>query len=138
MEPFTEPNGPTMTLPNNPLDTFFLLFTPTIIQHIVQETNRYAEQCLANSGKEWATNVTEMKAYLGFCILMGIVQEPEIRDYWSQSDLLHYSPIASRISRRRFEEISRYFHLVDNTSLPQRGESGYDRLQKIREFLDMV
>ena len=69
---------------------------------------------------------------------MGIVHEPEIRDYWSQSELLHYSPIASRISRRRFEEISRYFHLVDNTSLPERGQPGFNRLQKVKDVLDMV
>ena len=138
VEPFREPIGPTVTLPDNPLDTFLLLFTPTIIEHIVQETNRYAQQCLAETEKEWATNAAEMKAYLGFCILMGIVHEPEIRDYWYQSDLLHYSPIASRISRRRFEEISRYFHLVDNTSLPERGQPGFDRLQKVKHLLDMV
>ena len=138
VQSFTEPIGPTVALPDNPLDTFLLLFTPTIIEHIVRETNRYAQQCLANTDKEWATNATEMKAYLGFCILMGIVHEPEIRDYWSQSDLLHYSPIASRISRRRFEEISRYFHLVDNTSLPERGQPGFNRLQKVKDVLDMV
>ena len=101
----------------------------------MRETNRYAQQCLADTEKEWAA---EMKAYQGFCILMGIVHEPEIRDYWSQSDLLHYSPIASRISRRRFEEISRYFHLVDNTSLPERGQPGFDRLQKVKDLLDTV
>ena len=79
-----------------------------------------------------------MKAYLGFRILMGIVREPEIRDYWSRNELLHYSPIASRISRNRFEEITRYFHLVDNSTLPQRGQPGFHRLQKVKGVLDMV
>ena len=66
---------------------------------------------------------------------MGIVREPEIRDYWAQSPLLHYSPIAGK---NRFEEISRYVHLVDNFALPRRGESGYHRLQKMNEVMDMV
>ena len=69
---------------------------------------------------------------------MGIVREPEVRDYWSKSELLHYSPIANRISRKRFEEMARYFHFVDNTTLPQRGTPGFHRLQKVKVMLDMV
>ena len=106
VDPFSEPVGPTVTMPDSSLQIFSLFFTRSVIDHLVRETNRYAEQCLADTDKEWHTNCDEMRAYLGFNILMGIVHEPEIRDYWSQSDLLHYSPIAGRISRRRFEEIS--------------------------------
>ena len=138
VSPFSEPVGPTVTMPDSPLEIFSLLFTPHTIDHLVRETNRYAEQCLVDKDKEWQTNCDEMKAYLGFSILMGIVHEPEIRDYWSQSHLLHYSPVASRISRRRFEEISRYFHLVDNSTLPQRGQPGFSRLQKVKHVLDLV
>ena len=65
-------------------------------------------------------------------ILMGIVREPEIRDYWC---LLHYSPIAGRIRRRRFEEITRYFYLVNNTILLQIRQPGYNCLQDV---LDLV
>ena len=136
--PFSEPVGPTATITDSPLEIFSLIFTQQITDHLVRETNRYAEQCLADQDKEWQTNCNEMRAYLGFNILMGIVSEPEVRDYWSQSDLLHYSPIASRISRRRFEEISRYFHLVDNSTLPQRGQPGFSRLQKVKDVLDLV
>ena len=136
--PCTEPVGPVVDISDSPLEVFSLLFTPAIIEYVVQETNRYSEQCLAGTNKEWKTNSEEMKAYIGFCILMGIVHEPEIRDYWSQSDLLHYSPIAGRISRRRFEEISRYFHLVDNSTLPQRGQPGYSRLQKVQPAIDLI
>ena len=69
---------------------------------------------------------------------MGIVHEPEIRDYWSQSELLHYSPVANTISRNRFEEISKYFHLIDNTTLPKRGQPGFSRLQKVQHVFDLV
>lgn len=138
VEPFSQHVGPTVNIPESPLDIFSLIFTPAVIEYVVCETNRYAEQCLAGTNRVWTTNNQEMRAYLGFCILMGIVHEPEIRDYWSQSDLLHYSPIASRISRRRFEEISRYFHLVDNSTLPQRGQPGFSRLQKVQHVFDLV
>ena len=138
VRPFVQPVGPTVAMPDNPLDTFMLFFTPEIIDLLVRETNRYASQCLEGTQTLWSTDVKEMRAYLGFCILMGIVREPEIRDYWSQSELLHYSPIAGRISRRRFEEITRYFHLVDNTTLPQIGQPGYNRLKKVQDVLDLV
>lgn len=66
---------------------------------------------------------------------MGINHLPEIRDYWSTDPLLHYSPIADRIARDRFEEISRYLHFADNNVLPKRGESGYTRTQKVDPIL---
>ena len=101
-----------------------------MISSVYWETNRFAAQTLSNT-TTWETNAAEMKAYLGFHILMGINRLPEIRDYWARDAKLHYSPIASRISRDRFEEISRYLHFVDNTTLPSWDEPGYHRLQKV-------
>ena len=98
---------------------------------IVDETNRYAEQLLQGTDKVWSTTKEEIHAYMGFMILMGINHLPEIRDYWSVSEYFRYAPIADRISRDRFEEITRFLHFVDNDSLPARGEEGYSRLQKV-------
>ena len=77
----------------------------------------------------------ELRAYLGFCILMGIAHLPALDDYWSTDPTLHY-PIADRISRDRFREISHYLHFVDNTTLPPRGSPRYDRLGKVRPVID--
>ena len=73
---------------------------------------------------------------MGFQILMGVNHLPEIRDYWSTDPKLHYSPIADRITRDRFEEITRYLHFVDNDELPNRGEEGFSRLQKVDPVID--
>ena len=64
-------------------------------------------------------------------IVMGINRLPEIRDYWSTDEKMHNTFIASRITHDRFEQISRYLHLVNNTSLPSRNQPGYHRLQKV-------
>jgi len=48
---------------------------------------------------------------------MGINHLPEISDYLSKDEKLHYSPVADRISRRQFE-ISRYLHFAYNTTPP--------------------
>ena len=89
-----------------------LLFDDDVVGHIVTETNTYAQQCLANTSMMWHTTSSKIRAYIGFQILMGISQLPEMRDYWAKDEKLHYDPIASRISRHRFEDISRYLHLI--------------------------
>ena len=67
---------------------------------------------------------------------MGVAHLPALDDYWSTNPSLHYSPIANRISRDRFWEISRYLHFVDNTTLPPWGSPGYDHLGKVRPVID--
>ena len=84
--------------------------------------------------------VEEFKAFLGFSILMGINHHlPSLDDHWSKDLRLRYAPVADRISRGWFREVSRYFHFVDNETLVPtlvpRGE-GYDRLGKVRPLID--
>ena len=86
----------------------------------------------------WTTNEKEIRAYFGFCIMMGLVRMPEIRDYWSKDPTFRHSPIAEKISRKRFEEILRYLHFVDNRSLPARGDPGYHRLQRVKPVVDAL
>ena len=73
--------------------------------------------------------VDEVKAFIGFAILMGINELPEIRDYWS-NDQLHYFPVASRIPRKRFMELSTYLHFANNENIVARGQPEYDGLQR--------
>ena len=80
--------------------------------------------------------VEELKAFLGFCILMGINSLPALKDYWKRDPAFHYAPIADRITRDRFLEISRYLHFVDNDTLPQRDSPSYDRLGKVRPLIN--
>ena len=135
MAPFVGETGPAVPISSDPMELFSLFFDDKVVSHIVTETNTYAQQCLANTSTVWQTTASEIRAYIGFQILMGINQLPEIRDYWAKDDKLHYNPIASRISRNRFEEISRYLHLADNSQLPARGEPGYSRLQKVQPII---
>ena len=110
---------------------------------IVDETNRYAKTCMeatnaTDDEDPWTTNEEELKAFIGFTMLMGINRLPNLYDYWSVNPSLHCFSIASRISRKRFCEIKRYLHFVDNDTLVRRGEEGYSRLQKIQPVIDEV
>ena len=103
----------------------------------MEESNRYAEQVMGEERYAQWTQITvdELKAFLGFSILMGIDQLPSVDDYWSKDPCLHYSPIASRIPRWRSCELSRYLHFV-NDNLAPRGDPAYDRLGKIHPLMD--
>ena len=137
---FTAEVGPQVPVSNDPLEMFSHFFNHELLQLIVKETNRYADQCKELEGRqeEWKTTEEEIKAYFGFQILMGINVLPEMRDYWSKDEKLHYSPVASKISRDRFEEISRYLHFANNATLPGRLEEGYSRLQKVDPVIQAV
>ena len=46
----------------------------------------------------------EIRVYFGFCIMMGLVQMPEIHDYWSKDPTFRHSLIAKKIRWKRIEE----------------------------------
>ena len=64
---------------------------------------------------------------------MGITK---LYDYWSTSEALHNFPIASKIPRKGFLEIQRFF--TNNADIIPRGQEGHDRLAKVRPVLDSV
>ena len=136
MAPFSGETGPAVPISSDPRELFSLFFDDEVIDLIVRETNVYAQQCLVNATTTWSTTSDEIRAYIGFHILMGINRLPEIRDYWAKDEKLHYTPIASRISRSRFEAINRYLHFADNMQLPSREEQGYNnRVQKVQPII---
>ena len=80
-------------------------------------------------------NEVELRAYLGFSILMAINHVPALEDYWKRDPVLRFAPIADRISRGRFHDITHYLHFRDNSTLPPRGSPGHDRLGRVRPVL---
>ena len=121
IEDFTSRTVPTVNIPESPLEVFELFFSDDLLDIIVEESNRYAGQVMGEEHyREWKKITKEdVKAFLGFSILMGIDHLPSVDDYWSKDPLLHYAPIADRIPQWHFREISRYLHFVDNDHLVQ-------------------
>ena len=100
---FTHTVGPTVVIPDSPLGIFKLFFTVEILQYIVEQTNKYALECMGQpSFDSWQPlTVAELEAFMGFMLLMGIVNLPALIDYWKSDPVYHYTPIVSRISRTR-------------------------------------
>ena len=132
-------SGPSSTLPDTIKALFMIFFSSSVMDYIVQESNRYAEQCLGEAFTSWKPiTPEELEAYMGFMILMGLVKLPCIYDYWKKDNTFHYSAVASRISRKRFFDLHRYLHFVDNDTLPSAGQQNYDKLGKVKPVLEMV
>ena len=107
---------------------------------IVEKNNRYAQHVMGDLryGSWKKITVEELGPFLGFSVLMGINLLPSVDDYWSKDQRLGYAPIADRIPRWRFREISRYLHFVDNGHLVAHGDHGHDRLGKVRPLMDYL
>jgi len=109
-ELFHSTTGPRVAIPSV-VKEIFLFFTTTVLQHIVDQSNKYALEFLEEVGRRetWTMiTIEELLAYLGFMILMGIVKLPSIDDYWRRDEVFHYAPVANRISWDRFRELHRF------------------------------
>ena len=106
-EDFTKPAGPKVPIPRSAKEIFFIFFTPTLLELIVEQTSKYAAECMGLEKYEKWNKVTvdELCAYMRFMLLMGIVHLPSIYDYWKNDEVYHYSLVADKISRNRFHEI---------------------------------
>ena len=138
VSPFLEDVGPTFTVPSSPSEVFSHFLTDSICETIVTQTNLYAKQVMGEDRYELWEKVTvkELRAYFGLRILMGAVKLPAIPMYWNTDPALNQPEITSRISRNRFQDLSRYLHFADNSDLPVRGEPGHDRLGKVQPMID--
>ena len=124
-------------VPSTPLGVFQLFFTDDLLKEIASESNLYAKQVLGEEAfKGWQpVSKEELKAFIGFCLLMGISRLPAIEDYWKRNRFLRYAPIADRISRQRFRDVFRFMHFTNNKTLVPRGVDRRDRLGKVRPLI---
>lgn len=118
-----------------PLKIFHELFSKEIIEHIVFQTNLYAQQ---SEKKYIATSDKEIKTFLAINLLMGIKKSPSYRDYWSSDPKLKDPFISNLMSRHRFDWILFNLHLNNNVLMPNRNSPDYDRLYRVRPFIDMI
>lgn len=105
----------------SPYEVYKMIINDDIFQLFVTETNRYAAQEKDKSIfrksriKDWKdTNQEEMENFLGIIMWMGIVTQPSISAYWSQS-FLYKNNISKIMSSNRFQMLLKTWHFADNT-----------------------
>lgn len=119
-------------------EAFHLFLPPTFFTLLVEQTNLYAAQVYQSTRPPKTTwkdvTVQEMKAFIGMNIAMGVVNLPEINMYWSTDPILEHSWFRTILSRNRFKQILRFFHLSDNSKKDQHND---DKLYKVRPLIDL-
>ena len=101
----------------DPIDCYRHFITDEVLNLMVRETNRYAEQYLLthkpskrSKDLQWEPTTNEnMLKFLGIVIEMGLVQMPKIDYYWSKSQLYGSKIIQNTMSRDKFELLLKFF-----------------------------
>ena len=138
----------------DPISLFELFFDDELINLIVQQTNLYAQQVIAEKDgrlkkrpriQEWQeTNADEIKVYLALLLLQGIVRKPKEVLYFSKKSSL-YTPFFRRImSCDRFLLLSKFLHFtnndntVDTPNVPQKLVKLWPVLQHMKNKFSSV
>ncbi|KAJ8914400.1 hypothetical protein NQ315_017494 [Exocentrus adspersus] len=114
----------------NPVEIFEKLFTEEIINHIVSETNKYSTQ---KNNHSFFVSSSDIKIFIGILLVTGYHKVPRERMYWSLDEDLMVSFISKAMSRNRFQDIKRYIHLSDNSSLDKN-----DKMAKVRPHIKFL
>ena len=93
-----------------PIDFFKLFWTDNITQTLAEQTNLYSVQ---EQGKNISTCAKKIEQFLGMHILMGIMKLPDYNLCWAAET--RCSKIADVMSNKRFKQLQKYIHVVDNT-----------------------
>ena len=121
---------------------FSLFYDTEVLDLIVTETNRYAEQYLQSNPLLAASNYyqnwtpctrAKLKCYLALIMHMGIVQLPRLSDHWSKS--YHYACLLcpSVMTKNEFFCLHGFIHFVNN-----RTANLEDKLYKIQDLLNLL
>ena len=91
---FQQLTGPSVDMTDkSPLDFFKLSVTDAMLDHIVEQTNIYAQQYIetatlpphsrVHGWNKKVHNRAELKEFLAMIITMGLVNYPQVEDYWA-------------------------------------------------------
>lgn len=123
-----------------PYDFYKIFLSNDMLQLIVEETNRYAQQMKTSENlppksriNKWVdTDDKQIEKLMGIIMWMGLVKLPQLKDYWSKNSL-YENTIKKVMSRNRFELLLRMLHFNNNdTAVPG------DRLHKIAPLMNKL
>ncbi|XP_052261867.1 piggyBac transposable element-derived protein 4-like [Dreissena polymorpha] len=140
---YSEIGGSTFVHPEDalPHNYFELIWGQDLWQHMVTETNRYAEQERTRNppppfAPRWVpVDIPAMKAFIGLCFCMGVLRLPSRNDYWRVKKRMFRTAFNTIMPRDKFNLIWRYLHLTNNDAPPP---ARPDKLKKIRWFLNYL
>ena len=98
----------------SPFEFFSLFIDKRIIDSVLVETNRFAEQT-GQDDSLWSPVIeTELFVFFAMKMLGGIVKMPEEEMNWSHDELLERPIFQQLMTMKRYSKIKQYLHFVDN------------------------
>ena len=117
-----------------PMDYFRMFFDQEILQYICNESNRFSMQ--TDIDKPLCIDLKELEIFIGISFYMSMAKLPRTRYYWTSE--IQMPAVTDYMKMRRWEIIKSNLHFADNDNLPERGSPDFDRIFKIRPFLNML
>ena len=93
------------------------IFPPTLVDHIVEQTNLYAHRDC--NFPAFSTDREDISSFLGVLLLSGYHHLPEEDHHWSNCEDLGVPIVSKAMSRASFRNINRHIHFADNHNLEQ-------------------
>jgi hypothetical protein len=79
-----------------------------------------------------------MMLFIGIIFAMGVNVQPQMLDYTKNDVILGAPGIVRGMPIISFKALLSALHLNDNRTAKQRGETGYDKLHKVRPFFERL
>ena len=114
----------------NPAKLFQLFFDDAVISTIVQHSISYA---CTSGDRTFQLDSDELWLFFALLLLSGYTVLPRRRMYWERLPDVQNEAFRRAMPRNCFEEILRFLHLADNSSLPEN-----DRFGKVRPLLSQL
>lgn len=131
----------------SPSDIFCQLWDQPLLQNIVNETNKYAWQSIAQAEErepgippnsrmhDWVeTNINEVYKLIAIMILMGICVRGRVDEYWTTWEFLQMPGFRKIITKNRFLLLMRFLHFTDNDYILEHGDQ--KKIAKIKPVVD--
>jgi hypothetical protein len=118
----------------------FNLFFDQAMEKIAEETNRYAKNFI-NSKKgqikrrsrlhTWEeVDVDELYVFFALQMLMGIVQKPSLKSYFTKNPLLDTTIFYKTMTQDRFELLNRFIHFVNDYEIATYQGKNYSKFSQ--------
>jgi len=150
--PFTARPGPRdVPDPDAPPIAYINLFlTEDFIDHLVHQTNLYAEQYIQSHQdyldrkpksrvhkwlKVGPTHPEEIRAFIAIITNIGLIKKSNLKEYWNTSRHSQETPwFGQHMCKDRFLLLLKFIHFNDNSALPPREANR--KLYKVKPILD--
>lgn len=113
------------------VEIFEEFLSQDLVDYIVEQSVLYASQ---KNCPNFLFTTAELKSFIGVLLFSGYHKLPQEDMYWQQASDAGIPLVYNAMPRRRFKEIKKFIHLVDNHLC----RNTNDKMFKVRPYFDML